>query len=86
MRLLHLHPRLTGNDSFDPFPGATSSSRLAGILGGGEIGYNYQMGPWVWGLEGDFVWTNARGSKACGNLVSGFGGFSHQCIVQFDLS
>src|SRR5262249_7352684 len=39
---------LTGNTNF--FPGATSSSRLAGILGGGEIGYNYQMGPWVWGL------------------------------------
>jgi opacity protein-like surface antigen len=56
------------------FPGATSSSRLAGILGGGEIGYNYQMGSWVLGLEGDFVWTNARGSKACGNLVGpGFG-------------
>ena len=68
------------------FPGATSSSRLAGILGGGEIGYNYQMGPWVLGLEGDFVWTNARSSKACGNLVSGFAGFSAQCIVQFDLS
>ena len=32
------------------------------------------MGPWVLGLEGDLVWTNARGSKACGNLVSGFAG------------
>jgi opacity protein-like surface antigen len=59
----------------NPFPGATSSARLAGILGGGEIGYNYQMGPWVLGLEGDFVWTNARSSKACGNLVSGPEGF-----------
>src|SRR5262249_15605068 len=58
--------------SFAPaFPGATSSSRLAGILGGGEIGYNYQTGSWVWGLETDFAWTNARASKACGNLVSG---------------
>ena len=55
-----------------PFPGATSSARLAGILGGGEIGYNYQMGPWVLGLEGDFVWTNARSSKACGNLAISF--------------
>ena len=53
-----------------PFPGSTSSSRLAGILGGGEIGYNYQTGSWVWGLEADLAWTNARGSKACGNLVS----------------
>ena len=61
-----------GTNNTFPFPGATSSSRLAGILGGGEIGYNYQMGPWVLGLEGDFVWTNARGSKACGNLVLDF--------------
>jgi outer membrane autotransporter protein len=53
-----------------PFPGATSSARLAGILGGGEIGYNYQMGAWVLGLEADLAWTNARGSKACGNLVA----------------
>jgi outer membrane autotransporter protein len=52
------------------FPGATFSSRLAGVLGGGEIGYNYQMGSWVLGLEGDFVWTNARSSKACGNMVA----------------
>jgi outer membrane autotransporter protein len=57
------------NNTF-PFPGATSSARLAGILGGGEIGYNYQMGPWVLGLEADLAWTNARGSKACGNLVA----------------
>jgi outer membrane autotransporter protein len=60
-------PSLTGQ-TLD-FPGATSSARLAGILGGGEIGYNYQMGPWVLGLEADLVWTNARGSKACGNLA-----------------
>ena len=53
------------------FSGATFSSRLAGILGGGEIGYNYQMGPWVLGFEGDLAWTNARGSIACGSLVSG---------------
>jgi opacity protein-like surface antigen len=51
-------------------PGATFSSRLAGVLGGGEIGYNYQMGSWVFGLEGDFVWTNARSSKACGIMVA----------------
>src|SRR5262249_20194534 len=60
---------LPGNTNTLFFPGATSSARLAGILGGGEIGYNYQMGPWVLGLEGDFVWTNARSSKACGNLA-----------------
>ena len=30
------------------------SSDLDGIIGGGQIGYNYQMGQWVLGVEGDF--------------------------------
>jgi opacity protein-like surface antigen len=50
------------------FPGATSDPQLAGVLGGGDIGYNYQMGKWVLGLEGDLAWTNTRGSKACGSF------------------
>ena len=57
-----------------PFPGATADNRIAGFLGGGTIGYNYQTGAWVWGVEGDVAWTNAKGSVACGNLVSGQGG------------
>ena len=24
-----------------------------GVLLGGEVGYNYQAGPWVYGIEGD---------------------------------
>ncbi len=29
---------------------------------GGTIGYNWQTGPWVLGLEGDVDWSNLRGS------------------------
>jgi opacity protein-like surface antigen len=54
-----------------PFPGLTADNRIAGFLGGGAIGYNYQMGAWVWGAEADVAWTNAKGSVACGNLVGG---------------
>jgi opacity protein-like surface antigen len=53
------------------FPGATADPQLAGVLGGGNLGYNYQMGKWVLGAEGDIAWTNTRGSKACGNLTAG---------------
>jgi outer membrane immunogenic protein len=40
---------------------------LSGGLVGGTAGYNWQTGPWVFGLEGDLDWTNINGktSVAC---------------------
>jgi outer membrane immunogenic protein len=29
-----------------------------GFLGGGQIGFNYQVAQWVFGLEGDISWTD----------------------------
>ncbi|ALK08634.1 outer membrane protein [Blastochloris viridis] len=29
-----------------------------GFLGGGQIGFNYQVGQWVFGVEGDVSWTD----------------------------
>ena len=37
------------------------NARTDGIIGGAMIGYNWQIGRAVFGLEGDFGWTNARG-------------------------
>ena len=38
----------------------------SGGLVGGTLGYNYQMGQAVFGLEGDIDWSNIRGSaSAC---------------------
>jgi opacity protein-like surface antigen len=37
----------------------------AGFLGGGQAGYNYQTGRFVWGIEGEGGWSNARGAAAC---------------------
>jgi outer membrane immunogenic protein len=31
-----------------------------GWLGGGQVGCNYQTGAWVFGIQGDYDWTNAR--------------------------
>jgi opacity protein-like surface antigen len=45
--------------------GATTDPRFAGFLGGGEIGYDYQVGKWVFGVAGDLAWTNAHGARAC---------------------
>lgn len=45
-----------GSGSFNP----------SGGLVGGTVGYNYQMGKTVLGLEGDIDWSNIRGSTPCG--------------------
>lgn len=37
-----------------------------GFMVGGTLGYNYQVGSWVYGIEGDFSWSNMKGDVACG--------------------
>jgi opacity protein-like surface antigen len=59
--------------------GGTADPRFAGFLGGGEIGYNYQIGKWVFGVEGDAGWTNARGNRPCPS------GFFFNCEVNMNL-
>lgn len=35
-----------------------------GWLGGAQLGCNYQVGGWVFGIQGDYAWTDASGSGA----------------------
>ena len=55
--------------------GATSDSNLNGGLFGGQIGYNWQSGNWVFGLETDAQWTNQKGSASflCGVVAAAAG-------------
>ena len=40
---------------------------VSGGLVGGTGGYNWQIGPWVLGLEGDYSWSDITGqSSVCG--------------------
>jgi outer membrane autotransporter protein len=55
--------------------GETASPRFAGLIGGGEIGYNYQAGKWVFGIEGDAGRTNAHGARPCPT------GFFYNCEI-----
>lgn len=55
--------------------GTTTDPRFAGFLGGGEIGYNYQIGKWVFGVQADMSWTNAHGARSCPN------GFFYNCEI-----
>ena len=34
-----------------------------GFLGGGQVGVNWQTGPWVFGVEGQMSWTGMDGSS-----------------------
>jgi opacity protein-like surface antigen len=44
--------------------------QVAGLLDGAEVGYNYQIGQWVLGIEADLTDTNTEGSTACTDLSS----------------
>jgi outer membrane immunogenic protein len=45
---------------------STGNSDVSGGLVGGTVGYNWQFGTWVVGLEGDIDWANIKGSTATG--------------------
>lgn len=40
------------------------NTRQQGFIGGGQIGYNFQSGPVVWGVETDFQGANIKGSDS----------------------
>lgn len=49
----------------------TSTQRLNGLIGGGQVGYNYQVSPhWVLGLEADMQGSSERGSSKFINSFS----------------
>jgi outer membrane immunogenic protein len=53
-----------GRSNFsDPY--ATGSFDTSGGLVGGTLGYNWQAGPAVFGVEGDIDWSDLRGSAPC---------------------
>ena len=58
------------------FVGSTegANTNFAGVLGGGQIGYNYQLANrFVLGLEGDVSWADLKGGRTCGT-ANGLGG------------
>jgi outer membrane immunogenic protein len=39
----------------------TGTYEVRGAIAGATLGYNYQTGPWVLGIEGDIDWSNIGG-------------------------
>jgi outer membrane immunogenic protein len=48
-----------GRSNWDGLP---ASLNVTGAMAGGQLGYNWQFGQFVYGLEGDGDWTNLRGT------------------------
>jgi outer membrane immunogenic protein len=52
------------NDGSLPGLGFTvnETQNMDGVIGGGQTGYNYQFGAWVWGFESDLQASGQKGS------------------------
>ncbi len=61
-------------DEWDPFTGTPlGSAHPNGFLGGGQVGCDYQTGPLVFGMEGQFDWGDMHGKTFI--PAAGGGGF-----------
>jgi outer membrane immunogenic protein len=49
---------------------STAGFDVSGGMIGGTIGYNWQTGPWVLGVEGDLDWASVKGSTAVVGCVT----------------
>lgn len=54
-----------GHSTFSNAFGSTGTNVSGGLVGG-TLGYNYQTGPWVFGVEGDGDWSGIKGSTSSG--------------------
>src|SRR5688572_7214542 len=59
-----------------PFPLASGTANVQGPLAGGQAGYNWQSGAFVYGLETDLQWTGQKGGiDFCFPVACGVGAF-----------
>ena len=49
--------------AFAPFTVATSNNNANSPVFGGQAGFNYQTGSWVWGIEGDVDGANIQANQ-----------------------
>ena len=57
--------------------GAEGCHNATGAVAGGQVGYRWQSGAWVFGLEGQGDWANLRGS----NVSAAFTRFSNRSSI-----
>ena len=57
----HLGGAWGDKDWFAVGVGPLGSHDVDGFIGGGQVGFNYQVGTWVFGVEADFSWADVNG-------------------------
>jgi outer membrane immunogenic protein len=57
--------RISSGTTVAPF--VSTAADTSGGLAGGQIGYNWQVQNWVFGLEADGDWADVKGSALCPN-------------------
>src|ERR1700691_2041395 len=57
-----------------PFADFSANYSSQGGLGGGEVGYNWQSGSFVVGIEGDLAWTGIKGNDSSQFAAGAFPG------------
>ena len=59
----------TSSGYFFPFS-TTPTTTATGVIGGGQIGYNWQHGNYVWGIEADGSWLSGTGTATTTNTLT----------------
>ena len=68
----------TQSNVTDAFTGATFSGTSNGVfVGGGQLGFNYQVSNLVFGVEGNFDWAANSGNNGTGVVIAGPLGLGH---------
>ena len=68
--------RMDRSTFIDPASSASAAYDLTGWLGGFDGGVNVQSGMFVFGVEGEWMWTGIRGGRALTTPDPGFGGLT----------
>ena len=71
-------------DATDVNTGVSVSPNNSGFAGGGQIGCDYQMGPWVIGIRNMFDGTSLNKSTALSDPIVGFTGTIDSHVNWFD--
>jgi outer membrane immunogenic protein len=54
--------RVTNDWGLFGFPFANETQKMNGVIGGGQSGFNWQVGSWVFGVESDFQGSGQKGT------------------------
>ena len=74
---------------------STGALSIVGPFVGGTLGYNWEFGAWVVGIQGDADWSRLRASAKCSilgscetrvyrlNTIDGRFGYAFDCIMPY---